>query len=55
MPILESKFAPVAFWIGFLALGFVTSLGGPGKAPHTRDARTAASESGRAELRSVRD
>ncbi|WP_363347540.1 hypothetical protein [Methylocystis echinoides] len=28
-----SKIVPIAFWICFLALGFVTSLGGPSKQP----------------------
>ena len=27
----KSKVVPAAFWIGFLALGFVTSFGGPDK------------------------
>jgi hypothetical protein len=29
MTFTNSKMVPVAFWIGFLALGFATSLGGP--------------------------
>ncbi len=31
MTLTDSKLAPVAFWLGFLALGFVTSIGGPDK------------------------
>jgi hypothetical protein len=31
MPLANSKIVPAAFWIGFLALGFLTSLGGPDK------------------------
>lgn len=31
MSLANSKIVPAAFWVGFLALGFVTSLGGPGK------------------------
>jgi hypothetical protein len=31
MSLSNSKIVPAAFWVGFLALGFVTSLGGPGK------------------------
>lgn len=27
----KSKLIPVVFWVGFLALGFVTSVGGPNK------------------------
>lgn len=31
MALDKSKFIPTAFWVGFLALGFVTSVGGPNK------------------------
>jgi hypothetical protein len=31
MPLENSKIIPAAFWVGFLALGFVTSVGGPNK------------------------
>jgi hypothetical protein len=31
MSLERSKLVPTAFWVGFLALGFVTSLGGPAK------------------------
>jgi hypothetical protein len=31
MSLEKSKIVPTAFWVGFLALGFVTSLGGPAK------------------------
>lgn len=31
MAINTSKIVPTAFWIGLLALGFVTNVGGPGK------------------------
>jgi hypothetical protein len=27
----RSKVVPTVFWVGFLALGFVTSVGGPNK------------------------
>ncbi len=29
MPLANSKIIPAVFWVGFLALGFVTSLEGP--------------------------
>jgi hypothetical protein len=31
MALTNSKIIPTAFWIGFLALGFATSFGGPDK------------------------
>lgn len=31
MAVDKSKIIPTAFWVGFLALGFVTSVGGPNK------------------------
>jgi hypothetical protein len=31
MALDKSKIIPTAFWVGFLALGFVTSVGGPNK------------------------
>jgi hypothetical protein len=31
MTLEKSKIIPAAFWVGFLALGFVTSVGGPNK------------------------
>ncbi len=31
MSLEKSKIVPTAFWVGFLALGFVTSLGSPAK------------------------
>ncbi len=31
MSLANSKIVPAAVWVGFLALGFVTSLGGPNK------------------------
>ncbi len=31
MSLDKSKIVPTAFWVGFLALGFVTSVGGPNK------------------------
>lgn len=31
MALDKSKLIPTAFWVGFLALGFVTSVGGPNK------------------------
>lgn len=31
MALEKSKWIPTAFWVGFLALGFVTSVGGPSK------------------------
>ncbi len=31
MALDKSKLIPAAFWVGFLALGFATSLGGPNK------------------------
>ncbi|WBK00023.1 hypothetical protein [Methylocystis parvus] len=39
------SFIPLAFWLGFLALGFVTSFGGPTKTHQTKEA--VALESGR--------
>ncbi len=33
MAISETKIAPIAFWLAFLALGFVTSFPGAVKAP----------------------
>lgn len=29
MSLASSKFVPAAFWVGFLALGFITSFSGP--------------------------
>lgn len=31
MSLDKSKIVPTAFWIGFLALGFATNAGNPGK------------------------
>ncbi|MGJ0392337.1 MAG: hypothetical protein ACR650_06195 [Methylocystis sp.] len=31
MLLSKSKIVPAAFWVGFLALGFVTSFAGPDK------------------------
>jgi hypothetical protein len=31
MALDKSKLIPTAFWVGFLALGFVTSVGGPNR------------------------
>jgi hypothetical protein len=31
MPLANSKIIPAVFWVGFLALGFATSIGGPAK------------------------
>jgi hypothetical protein len=33
MSLRDSKFTPIAFWLAFLALGFVTSFAGPTHAP----------------------
>jgi hypothetical protein len=33
MTLSRSTIVPLAFWFGFLALGFVSSVGGPAK-PH---------------------
>lgn len=33
MSLRDSKFTPIAFWLAFLALGFVTSFAGPPHAP----------------------
>ncbi len=41
MSIEKSKLVPTAFWVGFLALGFVTSLGGPAKHRPEHAARNA--------------
>jgi hypothetical protein len=38
--ISQSNLVPLAFWIGFLALGFVTSLGGPAKTHEPKNAIT---------------
>jgi hypothetical protein len=44
----------LAFWVGFLALGFVTSFGGPTKTHQPRDA--IALEGGRGQIHpSARD
>ncbi len=32
------NFVPILFWLGFLALGLVTSLGGPAKTSHDEQA-----------------
>lgn len=32
MALTHSRFVPIAFWVGFVALGLVTSLGAPTKA-----------------------
>jgi hypothetical protein len=34
----ESKLMPLVFWVGFLALGFVTSYGGPAKTDQPKNA-----------------
>ncbi len=44
MSFKKSKLVPTAFWVGFLALGFVTSLGGPAKHRPEHAARPARSE-----------
>jgi hypothetical protein len=31
MSLSNSKIVPAAFWVGFLALGFIISLGGPNR------------------------
>ena len=31
MALSHTKIVPAAFWVGFLALGFATSVGGPNK------------------------
>lgn len=31
MSLAQSKVVPAAFWVGFLALGFATSIAGPEK------------------------
>lgn len=41
MSLEKSKIVPTAFWVGFLALGFVTSLGGPAKHKGVAAARPA--------------
>jgi hypothetical protein len=41
MSLEKSKIVPTAFWVGFLALGFVTSLGGPAKHRVVHAARAA--------------
>ncbi len=37
MALRDSKFAPIAFWLAFLALGFFTSFAGPAKGPGKGD------------------
>ncbi len=46
MSLEKSKIVPTAFWVGFLALGFVTSLGGPAKhrADHAARAKVSQTE-----------
>lgn len=41
MSLDKSKIVPTAFWVGFLALGFVTSAGAPVKHRAEHAARTA--------------
>lgn len=41
MPFSESKLVPAAFWVGFVALGLATSLGGPNKRHSQRIAQPA--------------
>jgi hypothetical protein len=41
MSLSNSKIIPTAFWIGFLALGFATSFGGPDKHRGARIAQPA--------------
>lgn len=38
MALAKSKIAPAVFWIGFLALGFVSSFAEPGKQRKPHDA-----------------
>ncbi len=45
--ISQSNYVPFAFWIGFLALGFVTSFGGPAKTHPPKDAVALDAERGR--------
>jgi hypothetical protein len=33
MTLRDSKFTPIAFWLAFLALGFITSFANPPHAP----------------------
>ncbi|WP_424363116.1 hypothetical protein [Methylocystis parvus] len=42
----QSSFVPLAFWVGFLALGFVTSFGGPAKTHQTKSAVALAADHG---------
>lgn len=46
MSLEKSKIVPTAFWVGFLALGFVTSLGGPAKHRADHASRPAATARG---------
>lgn len=67
MSLGKSKIVPTAFWVGFLALGFVTSIGGPAKrhaehatrpakAPSNSDAVLAQSEKpGKAYTKAAQD
>jgi hypothetical protein len=39
-----SKLAPIAFWVGFLALGFLTNIGHPGKSRQVKEALLSGNE-----------
>jgi hypothetical protein len=47
MSIANNKLIPAAFWVGFLLLGFATSLGGPDKhrPAHASQTQTLVAES----------
>lgn len=38
MVLRDSKFTPIAFWLAFLALGFVTSFAAPSHPPRRAEA-----------------
>jgi hypothetical protein len=54
MTLRDSKLTPVAFWLAFLALGFVTSFASP-KQPSARDEVVAEREPGPQTGKSAQD
>jgi hypothetical protein len=54
MKLRDSKFTPIAFWLAFLALGFVTSFASPPHPP-ARDEVVAERETGPQTEKSAQD
>jgi hypothetical protein len=56
MTLRDSKFTPIAFWLAFLALGFITSFATPSHSPApARDEVVAERETGAQAGRSAQD